>query len=218
MTGHVRLDAAAPFGPNEFQAATCVSRETMARLKQFAALLADWNSRHNLVSATSLSDVWRRHIWDSAQLLELMPPAATSLVDLGSGAGFPGLILSILRKEGPPLRTVLFEARRKKCAFLAAAAQKLHIEPEIRNMRLEDAADEPFDVVTARACAPLPRLLLYAQAFQSPRTVNLFLKGQSVGGELTEAHKSWRMQVRELPSRSDPSGSVLVIEGLRHAS
>jgi 16S rRNA (guanine527-N7)-methyltransferase len=191
----------------------------MERLERFVALLSERNVHHNLVSAGSLADVWRRHLWDCAQLVELIREEATSLVDLGSGAGFPGVILALLLRSRPAFRTVLFEATRKKCDFLSFAGGELGLElglrVEIRNSRIEDAAPEPFDVVTARACAPLPRLLLYAQAFQAPGTLNLFLKGQSVGAELTDAHKSWNMQVQEIASRSDPSGVILAIKGLR---
>lgn len=204
-----------PFGPEEFLRAQNVSRETLERLKLYVALLENWNSRHNLVSAASLHEVWRRHIWDSAQLFDLVPTNAESLVDLGSGAGFPGLILSTLFRDRPGFRTVLFEATRKKTDFLTAAAERLGVSVEIRNSRIEQAKPERFDIVTARACAPLSRLLSYAQAFQAPRTVNLFLKGQSVGDELTEAHKIWKMRVEERPSRSDPSGKILVIDQLQ---
>ncbi|MGH6877856.1 MAG: 16S rRNA (guanine(527)-N(7))-methyltransferase RsmG [Rhizomicrobium sp.] len=187
----------------------------MQRLGQFVALLEDWNARHNLVSRASLADVWRRHIWDSAQLVELIPADARNLVDLGSGAGFPGLILALLLRDRARFHTVLFEATRKKSDFLALAADRMGVEAEIRNSRIEDATSQPFDVVAARACAPLQRLLVYAQAFQGVRTINLFLKGQSVGSELTEAHRCWNMEVKELASRSDRSGVILEIERLR---
>ncbi|HEY3637760.1 MAG TPA: 16S rRNA (guanine(527)-N(7))-methyltransferase RsmG [Rhizomicrobium sp.] len=209
------MTVAASFGPEEFRQNANVSRETLARLKLFVALLEDWNAPHNLVSSASLSDVWRRHIWDSAQLADLIPPSATSLVDLGSGAGFPGLVLGLLLQGRPGFRAVLYESTRKKCEFLAAAAERLGIVAEIRNSRMEEAGAEAFDLVTARACAPLPKLLLYAQAFQAHDTLNLFLKGQSVGEELTEAHKSWNMEVEERPSRSDPSGTILLIRNLQ---
>lgn len=202
------------FGPEEFAAASGVSRETLARLKAFAGLLADWNARHNLVSAASLANVWRRHFWDSAQLAAFIPAEAKSLVDLGSGAGFPGLVLAILFRERPGFRTVLYEATAKKCAFLVTAAEATGAAAEIRNARIEQAKPEAFDVVTARACAPLARLLAYAQPFQAAGTVNLFLKGQSVASELTEARKSWRMQLFRHQSRSDPSGTILEIREL----
>jgi 16S rRNA (guanine527-N7)-methyltransferase len=205
----------AGFGPEEFQRETNVSRETLVGLKQFVELLEDWNTRHNLVSPASLRDVWRRHVWDSAQLVELISTRVTSLVDLGSGAGFPGLILAFLLRDRAALRTVFYEATRKKCEFLAAGAALFGVGVEIRNSRIEEARAEPFDIVTARACAPLDRLLLYAQAFQGPATTSLFLKGQSVGDELTQAHKIWNMRVEERPSHSDPSGKILIIDQLQ---
>jgi 16S rRNA (guanine527-N7)-methyltransferase len=202
------------FGPKEFAAATGVSRETLAHLKAYIGLLGDWNARHNLVSAKSIEDVWRRHIWDSAQLAEYIPAEAERLVDLGSGAGFPALVLAVLR---PSLKVILYESTAKKCRFLEAAAERLGVAAEIRNSRIENAAPEPFDVLTARACAPLEKLLAYAQPFQGPATVNLFLKGQSVGVELTQARKSWRMMVHRHQSRTDPSGTILEVRELRHA-
>jgi 16S rRNA (guanine527-N7)-methyltransferase len=205
------------FGPEEFRRVANVSRETMVRLKLFTGMVEEWTQRHNLISRASVVEVWRRHIWDSAQLVDFIPESAASLVDLGSGAGFPGLILAILLRDRAGFRTVLYEATRKKCEFLVAAARRSEIDVEIRNARLEAADPEPFDVVTARACAPLARLLAYAQPFQARHTRNLFLKGQSVASELTEAHKSWKMSVEHHASRSDPSGKILVIEDLRHA-
>jgi len=207
-----------PFGPTELQAASNVSRETLGRLKLFAGLLEDWNARLNLVSANSLPDIWRRHIWDSAQLADLIPPEATSLVDLGSGAGFPGLVLAIILRTRGAVRTVLYEATTKKCSFLAEAAARTGAPVEIRNGRIEKADHEPFDVLTARACAPLEKLLGYAQAFQGPETINLFLKGQSIAVELTEARKSWNMKALRHPSRSDPSGVILEVRELRHVA
>ena len=204
------------FGPEEFAAASGVSRETLARLKAYVALLGEWNARHNLVSQSSLADVWHRHVWDSAQLLPLMPEAARSLVDLGSGAGFPGLVLACLLRERSGFRTALTESIAKKCRFLEAAVERMGLDVEVRNARIEASAPEPFDVVTARACAPLGKLLGYAQHFQGPETVCLFLKGQSVEAELTEAHKSWRMKVVRHPSQTDPSAAILEIRELRH--
>ena len=120
-------------------------------------------------------------------------------------------------RERAGFRTVLYEATRKKCEFLAAAVRRTEISAEIRNARIEAAEPEAFDVVTARACAPLLLLLTYAQPFQGRNTRNLFLKGQSVGSELTEAHKSWKMKLEQHASRSDPSGRILIIEDPRHA-
>ena len=204
------------FGPEEFAAASGVSRETLARLEAYVGLLAEWNVRHNLVSAASLNDVWRRHVWDSAQLAPLIPEKARSLVDLGSGAGFPGLVLAAMFREKPDFRVTLTESIAKKCRFLEAAAERMALKIEVRNSRIEAAGNEPFDVVTARACAPLDRLLGYAQHFRGPRSICLFLKGQNVEAELTEARKSWNINAIRHESRSDPSGIVLEIREFEH--
>ena len=206
------------FGPDEFAAQSHVSRETLARLKLYAEILEDWNSRQNLVSRASLTDLWRRHFWDSAQLAALVPKAARSLIDLGSGAGFPGLVLAELLRERPGFRVVLCEATAKKCRFLETVAQELRLGVEVRQGRIEDAEPEIFDVITARACAPLTRLFAYAQRFWSKKSVALLLKGQNVEGELTESNKSWRMEAIRHQSRSDPSGVILEIRELHRVA
>jgi 16S rRNA (guanine527-N7)-methyltransferase len=212
------LPGKAAFGPEEFAADYAVSRETLARLKTYAGMLEDWGARHNLISRASMAELWRRHFADSAQIAVLIPDSARSLVDLGSGAGFPGLVLAELLRARGGLRIVLYEATAKKCHFLEAVASRLSLALDIRCARIEDAAPETFEVVTARACAPLPKLLAYAQRFWGPGTVGLFLKGQNVEDELTEAHKSWRMNLRRHVSRSDPSGVILEIRELHRAA
>lgn len=204
------------FGFEEFAATSNVSRETLARLKAYVGLLEDWNARHNLASAKSLEEVWKRHIWDSAQLLAHVPLAAKTLADIGSGAGFPGMVLAELLRDR--VQVSLFEATAKKCLFLRAVAEKLELKVDVRNVRVEDSGHTPFDVVTARACAPLEKLLPYAQHFVGSRTLCLFLKGQTVASELTQARKSWRMQVESYPSQTDPSGVVLEVRELVHVS
>jgi 16S rRNA (guanine527-N7)-methyltransferase len=203
------------FGPDDFAAQTGVSRETLARLKAHAGLLTDWNTRHNLVSKDSLDDLWRRHFWDSAQLAPLIPPGTKTLADLGSGAGFPGLVLAAML---PDVAVSLHEATTKKCTFLGAAAERMGLHVTIENARMEDMWPKPFDVVTARACARLPRLLEYAHSFLGPNSVCLFLKGQNVGSELTEAHKCWNMKVSQVASQTDPSGAIVTVRelGPRH--
>jgi 16S rRNA (guanine527-N7)-methyltransferase len=204
------------YGPIEFGADASVSRETLAHLKTYAAMLEDWSARHNLVSRASLSDMWRRHFLDSAQLAPLIPAEAHSLVDLGSGAGFPGLVLAEILRERP-MEFVLYEATAKKCRFLEAVAARLNLAVQIRNQRIEEAKPEIFDVVTARACAPLDKLLVYAHRFWGPGTTGLFLKGQNVEAELTKANKSWKIKVERHPSRSDATGVILEIGDLRAA-
>lgn len=203
------------FGPEEFAAKAGVSRETLARLKAYADVLTDWNARHNLVAKSTLPDLWSRHFWDSAQLAPLIPGAARSLADLGSGAGFPGLVLAALR---PDLAVTLHEATTKKCAFLQFAAERMGIPVTVQNARLEDLPPSRFDVITARALAPLPQLLGYAQNFAGPNSVCLFLKGQNVGVELTEAHKYWNIKTSQVPSQTDPSAAIVVVRelGPRH--
>src|ERR1700709_2435147 len=205
---------AEPLGPEQFAAATGVSHETLARLKAYVDVLRDWNARHNLVSAKSLDDVWRRHIWDSAQLVPLMPPGVKTVADLGSGAGFPGLVVAEMLRGRASV--TLFEATRKKADFLEAAAQRMDLNVGIQNVRIEAIAHKPVDVVTARALAPLDKLLGYAQQMADKRTVCLFLKGQQLASELTEAHKSWRMKALQHPSITDPSGVILEVRELRH--
>lgn len=201
------------FGPEEFASRANVSRETLARLKIYAAMLADWNTRQNLVSRGSLDELWLRHFWDSAQLAAYVPAQAASLADLGSGAGFPGLVLAeVLRGRG--MHIALYDSTQKKQEFLLAVARRLDLKVEIRGDRMETVTPQGFDVVTARACAPLPKLLGYAQRFWAKNTVGLFLKGQNVGPELTEAHKSWNMTVQKHPSQSSPTGTVLEIREL----
>jgi len=197
------------FGPEDFAALTGVSRETLARLKIYAELLRDWNSRHNLVSQASLADLWRRHFWDSAQLTPLVPKQARTLADLGSGAGFPGLVLAEMLRER--IAVTLYEATGKKCDFLRAAAAAMNLPVTVENVRMERLKPRQFDVITARACAPLPKLLDYAHHFAGPNSVCLFLKGQNLDLELTEAHKSWKMTARQIPSQTSVSGAVLEV-------
>jgi 16S rRNA (guanine527-N7)-methyltransferase len=205
------------FGPEDFATRTGVSRETLAKLTAYADLLVDWNARHNLVAKSTLPDLWRRHFWDSAQLAPLVPQNARTLADLGSGAGFPGLVLAAIL---PDVAVTLHEATTKKCAFLQEAAARMGVGVVIENARIEDLPPRPFDVVTARALAPLPQLLDYAQKFMRPNSVCLFLKGQNVGSELTQAHKYWNMKVSQVSSHTDPSGAMVIVKelGPRHVA
>lgn len=204
-------------GPQEFAANIKVSRETIEHLKIYADMLREWNGIQNLVSKRSLTYLWQRHFLDSAQLAHYFPTTARSLVDLGTGAGFPGLVLSEILRNRDYFRTVVYESTEKKCRFLEAVTRRLDLNVEIRNSRVEDARDEVFDIVTARALAPLPDLLAYAQRFFGHNTNGLFLKGQNIASELTEAHKSWKMTTRQHPSISDPSGIILEVRELKSA-
>ena len=196
----------------DFQADVSVSRETLERLETYAALLEKWNRAINLVGRTTLPDVWRRHMLDSAQIVELLPPAPDGrprrIVDLGSGAGFPGLVLAILGAG----EVHLIESDQRKAAFLREVARHTSAPAKIHACRIEDAPEIAADVVTARALAPLTDLLGYANRFLTSGGVAVFPKGRGVEEELTAARKAWSMQVNTLPSRSDPGGTLLLIE------
>jgi len=198
-----------PLTAASFQKQTGVSRETMARLGAYVELLGAWNRRINLVGPRTLGDIWRRHILDSAQLFPLIPPKARSLLDVGTGAGLPGLVLAILGAK----EVHLVEADQRKCAFLREATRvaglALDRDVFIHNRRLEAAPPFAAEVVTGRAVAPLDALLRLTEPFRRPSTISLFHKGIRAGEELTEAAKTWRMKVERIPSRSDPSGTIL---------
>ena len=185
-----------------------VSRETLARLEAFAELLIRWSARINLVGRDTIADLWRRHILDSAQLRAFVPERARSMIDLGSGAGFPGLVLAILGVPG----VELVEADSRKCAFLREALRITGATALIRPCRIEAVPRHPVDLVTARACAPLDRLLGLAEPFLGPDSQCLFLKGERVEEELTAARENWTMAVSRCPSRSDPRGVVLRLQ------
>jgi 16S rRNA (guanine527-N7)-methyltransferase len=194
-----------PLGPEGFAARVHVSRETLARLAAYVDLLERWSGRLNLVGRATLADPWRRHILDSAQLLPLVPAGIQSLVDLGSGAGFPGLVLAILGVPG----VELVEADSRKCAFLREAARVTAAAVTIRARRIEAVPAHVADVVTARGLAPLDRLLALAEPFLGPATACLFLKGEHVAEELTVARRAWKMTIACHASLSDPRGVVL---------
>jgi 16S rRNA (guanine527-N7)-methyltransferase len=202
----------AVYGPHDLARDENVSRETIQRLQTYVDLLLAWNKKINLVSKTTEPDVWRRHILDSAQLYPLVPRDCSSLTDLGSGAGFPGLVLSIMGVPG----VRLVESDARKCAFMREAARVTGASALVLNQRAETVAAGASDVVTARALAALPELLALAKPFLGPKTVCLFLKGQNIEAELTEAHKMWTISVDCRPSRSDPTGSVVRVCEVSH--
>jgi len=188
-----------------------VSRETLDRLRAYVDLLTSWNQRINLVGAASLADVWRRHVLDSGQLIRYVGSDAGVLVDLGSGAGLPGLILGIL---GVP-EVHLIEADQRKAAFLREAARVTGASATVHAARIESVSPFPADDVTARALAPLPQLLERSAPFVAENTMGLFLKGPDLRDELTVAQEGWIMRTQVLASLADPTGHILRVEGLR---
>jgi 16S rRNA (guanine527-N7)-methyltransferase len=228
--------------PEDFAAAFHVSRETIARLGVYERLLRQWQRTINLVAPGTLEALWHRHFADSAQLLALRPGART-WVDLGSGAGFPGLVVAILLADsaatptpvpsppggGEPIgasgarpRVTLIESHARKCAFLRAVVRETGIAAsvavEILSIRIEQAAthasvDRP-DVVSARALAPLDKLMALAAPLFAPHTVGLFLKGREVAAELEAARRAWSFEVDLVQSCTDREGRILVVSDL----
>ena len=206
------------FTVDDFQRETDVSRETLERLEAYVALLTKWQSALNLVGSRSLSDVWHRHVLDSAQLIELAPAKARTWLDVGSGAGFPGLVLAILGAGD----VFLLEKDARKCAFLREAIRITGAQAHIVEHRVEiivemEPEERPFSrphVITARAVAPLGKLLLMVAPLCDPETLCLFPKGQDVEHELTAIAKYPNIDVDKLPSRTAPGAAILRIKGL----
>jgi 16S rRNA (guanine527-N7)-methyltransferase len=208
----------APLGPEGFAGAMAaagvdVSRETLQRLEGYLELLRRWQAAINLVGASTLGDPWRRHILDCAQIAPHVPREAGTVLDLGSGAGLPGLILALLGVPG----VQLVESDRRKAQFLREAARVTGAQVVIHPARIEQLQLHA-DVVTARALAPLPRLLELASRLIGPQSLCLFLKGENAQDELTRAQQSWHMHSEIVPSRSGSRGVLLKLEGVGRAS
>lgn len=205
--------------PNEFAIEFGVSRETTDRLQVYASLLTRWNRRINLVSPATIADIWVRHIADSAQLLGLAHPQAETWIDLGTGAGLPGLVIAVIAAETHPrLSLTLVESDTRKAAFLAEAARATGVFVAIETTRIESLPPAPFDVISARALAPLPRLLELAFPFVGTDTMLLFPKGARLDSELTAASANWHSRAERIVSRTDPAATVLKLRELRPRS
>lgn len=209
---------ARPDQPAEVARQFDVSRETLSRLETYAALLQQWQTIKNLVAPGTLDVLWQRHIADSLQLVALAPDAKAWL-DLGSGAGFPGMVVAIALADVPGVKVHLVESNARKCAFLGEVARKTRAPVEIHGDRIELLVEkrriESVDVVTARALAPLAKLLGFAHPFMSACTRCLFLKGRDVDREIEEARRHWQFDVRLVPSRTDAEGRVVVLSSVK---
>lgn len=203
-----------PLGQAGFARVSGVSRETLEKLTVYVELLSQWNGRINLVSANTMGDVWRRHILDCAQLARYLPRKARVVVDLGAGAGLPGLILAAM---GVP-EMHLVESDLRKSAFLREAARIMAVPVVLHPERIEKVEAFPADAVVARACAPLNQLIDFSAKFVSPPTICLFLKGEGAGDELTAAQASWRVTSESIPSLSDASGVILKLSAVSRAA
>jgi 16S rRNA (guanine(527)-N(7))-methyltransferase RsmG len=188
------------------QADVDVPRETEARLSDFVALLLRWNARINLTAERDEATIWQRHVLDSLQLTPLVPPIDGPLVDIGSGAGFPGLMLALTTDR----ETHLVESDRRKSAFLIEAARVLAL-PRVRihPTRIEAATLPSAAILTARALAPLTALLPHAHRILAPGGIALFPKGRTAEQELTDAAGAWIMRTERFPSRTDPTATIL---------
>lgn len=203
------------YTPAAFRDEFDVSRETLARLEAFDACLLDWCGRHNLIARSTIDDRWDRHFRDSAQLFSLIPTDAKKIADLGSGAGFPGLVLAAMG-EGRGLQLTLVESTGKKAAFLSTAAEAMGLaNVRVIPARIESLAIGKPDVITARALANLTKLCGYAYEIGGETTLCLFPKGQDVASELTEAAKYWHMEVEQRASLTSPHSSILLLKKLR---
>jgi len=192
-----------------------VSRETESRLDRFIDLLTTWQKTTNLVSPAALPEIWTRHVADSLQLFSLAPKAKL-WIDLGAGGGFPGIPLACQLADGPGAQMHLVESNQKKAAFLREAARLLGIPVTVHARRIEDFTKSfagHADAVTARALAPLVKLLPDAYPLLKAGTKFLFLKGQDVGVELTEAAKYWTIGFEMVPSKTG-GGQILIVHSL----
>ena len=195
---------------------TPVSRETEARLDLYLDLLRQWQAKTNLVAPSTLPHLWTRHVADSLQLVTLAPTAKT-WVDLGSGGGFPGIVLACAMAERPGARVHLVERNAKKAAFLREALRITSGPGIVHATGIEDIVDSiegPIDCVTARALAPLPELIGFAEPLVRKGAKALFPKGQDVDAELTEAAKCWSIQSSLAPSLTDPRAKIVCVTGI----
>jgi len=199
---------AAPI-PDEVRRLVPAISSCEAEVETFRRMLWAANTRANLVGASTLGNFWRRHFLDSAQLLHFEPEARV-WADLGSGAGLPGIVLAILMKGRPGARVHLVESRAKRRRFLSDVVEVLELPAEVHHARAEDLRLQ-VEIVTARACAPLERLLGFAKPYMDLGARGLFLKGQDVALEIAQARGTWRFEVQTHASLSDPRGRVVMI-------
>ncbi len=192
-----------------------VSRETIDDLVAFAALVKKWTSAVNLISAGSVSDIWQRHVLDSAQISVLAGTRAGAWVDVGSGGGFPALVLAIIAREASPeTRFTLVESDRRKAAFLVQASQQLKLPTTVLVQRVESVPSLKVDTLSARAVAPLDALLGYSFRHLALGGRAYFAKGNSFKAEIDEAKSRWRFNITAHKSRTDSKSAILEVDGI----
>jgi 16S rRNA (guanine527-N7)-methyltransferase len=207
-----RLNPAIPLTPEGFQELCGVSDDDLGRLRAYVALLKKWQAKTNLVSNDSLGDVWRRHVLDSAQLAPLLGAEIKTIADIGTGAGFPGMVLAII---GAAEEVHLIESNERKCAFLREVNRATEAGAIIHNNRVENLQGILVDRVVSRAVASLEKLLQYANPLLKKGGQCLLLKGKKWREELTEAQKKWIINESTVQSLSDPSGMILKLKEIR---
>lgn len=199
-------------GKDWFKATFDVSRETLARLEAYADILQKWNAKINLVSATDLPQIWERHFADSAQLFDLVDGRAGHWVDLGSGAGFPGLVLAARAQDtDAAIRFTLVESDQRKAVFLSEAARAMSLDVRVAASRVERLLPLEADILTARALAPLTVLLGFTEKHRQPDGIALFPKGQTVHKEIEDAARTWRFTHLLHPSVTDAKSAVVEV-------
>lgn len=192
-----------------------VSRETLERLEAYEALLGKWNPAINLVAKGTIADAWTRHFLDSAQIFALAPPIARTWLDIGSGGGFPGMVVAIIAAElRPRLSVTLMDSDLRKAAFLNEVARQTGIEATITAGRVEDLPPVGADVISARAFAPLTTLLALTERHLKPGGTGLFLKGARHQQEIAQALESFRFDLQKVPSQTDPQAVILSVGGI----
>lgn len=194
-----------------------VSRETFDRLEVYAALLTKWQKAINLVAPNTLEDLYQRHFLDSLQLLDHLPPGPRQWLDIGSGAGFPGLACAIAWSRADPCAFTLVESDRRKASFLREVARQTETDVTVLSERIENLPPQNADIITARALAPLPKLLALAHPHASPDVTFLFPKGAGHQAELASTQTDWHMKVTAVPSLTSENSVILRISDLTHA-
>lgn len=207
--------ASGPYGAEDFARDTGATAAQMADLEAFRVRVAETNEVMNLVGPATVPAFWSRHALDSAQLRDLEPDALT-WADLGAGAGFPGVVLAILLKDRPGAKVHLVDSLTKRCRFLREIVDALGLPAEVHDARAESLRLK-VDVVTARACAPMDKLLAFAQPYFALGAEGLFLKGEAVAQELADARHGWRFEADLIPSQSDARGRIVRIRRLARA-
>ena len=192
-----------------------VSRETNEKLEEFQALVRKWTKSINLIAPNTVADMWTRHIVDSIQLYPLAPTGNLSWTDLGSGGGFPGIVLAIMASaDQPSLRFTLIESDTRKATFLRTAARELYLNVKVIDERIEVATPQVADVISARALSPLDQLFTQIQRHIRPGGTSIIPKGRNFQAEIDQARENWSFELELVPSMTDAEAKILLVRGL----